>query len=108
MAILAAEALTSCWCTVWRRARRVFLGLVLEHSVVCLTRQYRTFAGIAHGRQSHGFFDKLVRVGFATIDLSAPAHAGRMYQVQRKPWYRLLSEPDHRLRRASSRRNTAA
>jgi hypothetical protein len=31
-----------------RQAR--FLVLVLEHSGVCLPRQYRTFAGIAHGR----------------------------------------------------------
>jgi hypothetical protein len=40
-----------------------FLVLVLEHSGVCLPWQYRTFAGIARGRQTHGFFDKLVRDG---------------------------------------------
>jgi hypothetical protein len=61
-----------------RQAR--FLVLVLEHSGVCLPRQYRTFCGIEHGRQTHGFFDKLVRGGFATTDLSAPAHAGRVYR----------------------------
>jgi hypothetical protein len=59
-----------------RQAR--FLVLVLEHSGVCLPRQYRAFAGIAHGRQTHGFFDNLVRGGFATTDETAPAHAGRI------------------------------
>ncbi|MCX6544158.1 MAG: hypothetical protein NTV05_07045 [Acidobacteria bacterium] len=34
-----------------------FLVLVLEHSGVCLPRQYRTFAGIAHGRQRHDLFE---------------------------------------------------
>ncbi len=40
-----------------RQAR--FLVLVLEHSGVCLPRQYRAFAGIAHGRQTDRFFSKL-------------------------------------------------
>jgi len=83
-----------------RQAR--FLVLVLEHSGVCLPRQYRTFAGIAHGRQTHRFFDKLVAGGFATTDLAAPAHAGRIYHLQYKPWYRLLGEPDHRHRKPVS------
>lgn len=83
-----------------RQAR--FLGLVLEHSGVCLPRQYRAFTGIAHGRQTHQFFDKLIAGGFATTDLAAPAHAGRLYHLQYKPWYRLLGEPDHRHRRPMS------
>jgi hypothetical protein len=83
-----------------RQAR--FLGLVLEHSGVCLPRQYRAFAGIAHGRQTHGFFAKLLAGGFATTDLAAPAHAGRIYHVQYKPWYRALGEPDHRHRKPMS------
>ena len=33
-----------------RQAR--FLLLVLEHSGMCVPRQYRAFAGIAHGRQT--------------------------------------------------------
>ena len=60
------------------------------------------FAGVAHGRQTHRFFEKLIRGGFATTDLAAPAHAGRIYHVQYKPWYRLLGEPDHRHRKAMS------
>ncbi len=83
-----------------RQAR--FLVLVLEHAGVCLPRQYRGFAGIAHGRHTHGFFDKLVRGGFATTDLAAPAHAGRVYHLQYKSWHRLLGEPDHWHRKAMS------
>jgi len=49
-----------------------FLVLVLEHSGVCLPRQYRAFAGVAHGRQTHRFFEKLIAGGFATTDLVAP------------------------------------
>jgi hypothetical protein len=83
-----------------RQAR--FLMLVLEHSGVCLPRQYRRFAGVAHGRHPHRFFERLVAGGFATTDLAAPAHAGRIYRLQYKPWYRALGEPDHRHRRAMS------
>ena len=43
-----------------RQAR--FLVLVLEHSGVCLPRQYRRFARIAHGWHPHDLFDTLVRV----------------------------------------------
>ncbi len=83
-----------------RQAR--FLVLVLEHAGVCLPRQYRAFSGIAHGRHTHRFFEKLIRGGYATTDLAAPAHAGRVYHLQYKPWYRLLGEPDHRHRRPMS------
>jgi RHS repeat-associated protein len=38
-----------------------FLVLVLEHWGVCLARPYRASAGIAHGRHTHRFFDKLIR-----------------------------------------------
>jgi hypothetical protein len=80
-----------------RQAR--FLVLVMEHAGVCLPRQYRAFAGIAHGRQTHRFFEMLIAGGFATTDLAAPARSGRIYHVQYKPWYRALGEPDHRHRR---------
>jgi RHS repeat-associated protein len=88
------------WGFTPRQAR--FLMLVLEHSGVCLPRQYRTFAGIAHGRHTHRVFAKLITDGFATTDLIAPAHAGRIYHVQYKPWYRAIGEPDHPHRRATS------
>ncbi|MCX6544511.1 MAG: hypothetical protein NTV05_08865 [Acidobacteria bacterium] len=83
-----------------RQAR--FLVLMLEHSGVCLPRQYRAFAGVAHGRHSLAFFAKLIAGGLATTDLAAPAHAGRICHVQYKPWYRLLGEPDHRHRKPMS------
>jgi hypothetical protein len=67
-----------------------FVVLVLEHAGVCLPRQYRAFCGIAHGRETHRFFGKLITGGFATTDLSAPAHAGRLHHLQYKPWCRLL------------------
>jgi len=83
-----------------RQAR--FLMLVLEHSAVCLPRQYRAFTGIAHGRQTHPSFQKLTAGGLATTDLTKPAHAGRTCHLQYRPWYRLFGEPDHRHRRPSS------
>jgi len=46
-----------------RQAR--FLVLVLEHAGVCLPRQYRASCGIAHGRQTHRVFERLVAGGFA-------------------------------------------
>ena len=66
-----------------RQAR--FLVLVLEHSGVCLPRQYRTFSGIGHGRETHRFFAKLIAGGFATTDLAAPAHAGDEPADERDP-----------------------
>jgi hypothetical protein len=47
-------------------------------------------------RQARRLFDKLIRGGFATTELAAPARAGRVLHLQSKPWYRLLGEPDHR------------
>ena len=79
-----------------------FLVLVLEHSGVCLPRQYpgirRDCARPAHPR----IFREAGRGGFRTTDLAAPAHAGRIDHLQYKPWYRLLGEPDHRHRKAMS------
>jgi len=76
--------------------------LVLEHAGACLPRQYRTFAGVAHGRHTHRFFEKLIGGGFATTDLAAPAHGGRIYHLQYKPWYRALGEADYRHRKPVS------
>jgi hypothetical protein len=63
-----------------RQAR--FLVLVLEHVGVCLPRQYRTLSGVAHGRETHGFFGKLIAGGFATTDVSALARAHLPRAVQ--------------------------
>jgi hypothetical protein len=103
MAVTEAERVAALRASSGFTARQArFLVLVLEHAGVCLPRQYRTFSGIAHGRETHRFFAKLIAGGFATTDLVAPAHAGRLYHLQYKPWYRLLGEPDHRHRRPMS------
>lgn len=47
-----------------RRAR--FLVTVLVHSGVFIERQYRAFAGIAHGQNTRDFVTKLVSRGYAT------------------------------------------
>lgn len=72
-----------------RQAR--FLVLVLEHSGVCLPRQYRAFAGIAHGRETHRFFAKLIAGGFAlrlaenNASLRAKSHPPeRAYRLGRR------------------------
>lgn len=100
--VLAASAVTAVAALGFTARQARFLGLVLEHAGVCLPRQYRVFAGVAHGRHAHAFFAKLIAGGFATTDLTAPAHAGRIYHVQYKPWYRLLGAPDHRHRKPMS------
>ena len=41
-----------------RQAR--FLVLVMQHSGVCLLRQYTAFAGIVHGQKTRNFFAKLI------------------------------------------------
>ena len=91
-----------------------FLVLVLEHAGVCLTRplsrcalrrasrQHRACAGIAHGLQTQRLFGELVAGGFATGDLSAPARAGRIFDVRYKPRYHALGEADHRHRKPMS------
>ena len=66
-----------------------------------------TRAGRRAARSARSPSGPSLRIGsgpedFATTDLAAPAHAGRIYHLQYKPWYRLLGEPDHRHRRAMS------
>lgn len=81
-----------------RQAR--FLMLVLEHSGVCLPRQYRASSGVAHGRHSQRSFAKLIAGGFASTDLAAPAHAGRITTSSTSPgtgrWARPIIRTDGR------------
>jgi hypothetical protein len=67
---------------------------------VRLAPQYRTFASVAHGRQTHHAIEKFVGGGFATTDASAAALAGRFFHVHHKLLYRAIEEPDHRHRKA--------
>jgi hypothetical protein len=82
-----------------RQAR--FLVLVMQHSGVCLLRQYSAFAGIVHGQKTRKFFAKLVGRRFATA--SACRHnRGRVYHVHHKALYRAIGETDSRHRRPLS------
>jgi hypothetical protein len=80
-----------------RQAR--FLVLVLAHSGVFLERQYRAFAGIAHGQRTHDFLDRLVGCGFAKAITPGALHRGRLYHAQYKPLYQAIGDPDTRNRK---------
>jgi hypothetical protein len=82
-----------------RQAR--FLVLVMQHSGVCLLRQYSAFAGIVHGQKTRNFFSKLVSRRFATA-YACRHNRGRVYHVQHKALYRAIGETDSRHRRPLS------
>lgn len=82
-----------------RQAR--FLVTVMQHSGVCLLRQYTAFAGIAHGQKTWAFFDKLVRCRYA-IPYRCRHHRGRIYHLRHKPLYRAIGAGDSRHRRSMS------
>src|SRR4051795_4201199 len=85
------------WGFTLRQAR--FLTHVLVYSGVFLERQYRAFAGIAHGQKTHDFLAKLVDGGYAKAITPGALHRGRLYHVQYKPLYRAIGEPDNRHRK---------
>ncbi len=82
-----------------RQAR--FLVLVLQHSGVCLLRQYTAFASIVHGQKTRNFFAKLVSRRFATA-YTCRHNRGRIYHVHHKALYRAVGETDSRHRRPLS------
>lgn len=83
-----------------RQAR--FLVHVLVHSGVFIERQYRAFAGIAHGQNSRDFVAKLVNRGYATTITPGALHRGRLFHVQYKPLYEAIGEPNNRNRKPAS------
>lgn len=83
-----------------RQAR--FLVHVLVHSGVFIERQYRAFAGIAHGQNTRDFVAKLVNRGYATPITPGALHRGRLFHVQYKPLYEAIGEPDNRNRKPAS------
>lgn len=83
-----------------RQAR--FLVYVLVHAGVFLERQYRAFAGIAHGQKTHDFLQKLVSRGHATAITPGALHRGRLFHVQYKPLYAAIGEPDNRHRKPAA------
>jgi hypothetical protein len=82
-----------------RQAR--FLVLVMQHSGVCLLRQYTAFAGIVHGQKTRNFFAKLVSRRFATAYVCRH-NRGHVYHVHYKALYRAIGETDSRHRRPLS------
>jgi len=80
-----------------RQAR--FLTLVLVHSGVFLERQYRSFAGIAHGQKTHDFLHRLVARGYARAITPGPLHRGRVFHLHHKPLYQAIDDPDNRNRK---------
>lgn len=82
-----------------RQAR--FLVTVMQHSGVCVLRQYTAFAGIVHGQKTWAFFDKLVQCRYA-IPHRCRHHRGRIYHVRYKPLYRAIGDTDSRYRRSMS------
>jgi len=83
-----------------RQAR--FLVTVLIHSGVFIERQYRAFAGIAHGQNTRDFVAKLVSCGYATPTLPGALHRGRLFHVQHKALYEAIGEPNNRNRKPAS------
>jgi hypothetical protein len=78
-----------------------FLTTVMLHGGVCVQRQYRTFAGIAHGQVSHNFFQHLTTRKFATAYPCTRA-GSQVFHVHHKALYRAIGEPDSRNRRPRS------
>ena len=80
-----------------RQAR--FLTLVLVHAGVFLERQYRSFAGIAHGQKTHDFLHRLVARGYARAITPGALHRGRLFHLHHRPLYEAIGEPDNRNRK---------
>ena len=79
-----------------RQAR--FLVTVMQHSGVCVPRQYARFARIAYGQKTQKFFAKLVRLGYASPH-DCRHNRARLYHVHARTLYRAIDDPESRLRR---------
>jgi hypothetical protein len=88
-----------------RQAR--FVVLVMQHSGLCVKRQYAAFAGIAPGGEKcNAFFDKLVQRGYA-LTSDCVHNRARLYHVRHKPLYHAIGDPESRYRRAVPARRAA-
>jgi len=70
-----------------------FLVHVLVHAGVFLERQYRAFADIAHGQNTHDFLAKLVSRGYATAITPGALHRGRSFTSSTSRSTRRLVSP---------------
>jgi hypothetical protein len=81
--------------------RAAFLTMALLHGGVCVQRQYDAFAGIANGRSTREFFEKLVDDQLATAYPCAKSK-GRIYHLHHRKLYQLIGEPHSRFRKRAN------
>jgi hypothetical protein len=79
-----------------RQAR--FLTTVMLHTGVCVPRQYARFCGIVYGAKTRKFFDKLVRLKYASV-YDCRHNRARIYHVNQRAFYGTIDEADSKLRR---------
>jgi hypothetical protein len=78
-----------------RQAR--FLTTVMLHAGVCVPRQYARFCGIVYGAKTRKFFDKLVRLRYASM-YDCRHNRARIYHVNQRALYAAIGEAESRLR----------
>ena len=79
-----------------RQAR--FLTTVMLHAGVCIPRQYARFCGIVYGAKTRKFFDKLVRLRYASM-YDCRHNRARIYHVNQRALYAAIGETESRLRK---------
>jgi hypothetical protein len=79
-----------------RQAR--FLTTVMLHAGVCVPRQYARFCGIVYGAKTRKFFDKLVRLQYASM-YDCRHNRARIYHVNQRALYAAIGEAESRLRK---------
>jgi hypothetical protein len=77
-----------------RQAR--FLTTVMLHAGVCVPRQYARFCGIVHGEKTRKFFDKLVRLHYASM-YDCRHNRARIYHLNQRALYAAIGEAESRL-----------
>jgi hypothetical protein len=79
-----------------RQAR--FLTTVMLHAGVCVPHQYARFCGIVYGAKTRKFFDKLVRLRYASM-YDCRHNRARIYHVNQRALYAAIGEAESRLRK---------
>ena len=74
-----------------RQAR--FLTTVMLHAGVCVPRQYARFCGIVYGAKTRKFFDKLVRLRYASM-YDCRHNRARIYHVNQRALYAAIGEAE--------------
>jgi hypothetical protein len=76
-----------------RQAR--FLTTVMLHAGVCVPRQYARFCRIVYGAKTRKFFDKLVRLRYASM-YDCRHNRARIYHVNQRALYAAIGEAESR------------